>query len=487
MGTGKGASVRSVSFRLSAVVVVTAAALVMPAVSASAWTPPPGKAPVVSAAGASDPLTSCAVGSARPWLRTTTPSLRATVTDADGQSSSATFVVLDSRARVVWTSGPTGQQASGARHAVTVPAGRLADGATYTWLVTGRDSGGRWGLPKLCQFSVDTTAPVLPTITPVAGEPAVYVEDATSGGLSLRGSFTLADESTDVVSYRYQFLGGPTETVPATTPTISWTPTAPGSYTLTVDAVDRAGNVSPSRLYKFTVAWPVATGGGGKWLLDEGAGDVATGTGAPLTLTPGTTWTDGPLAELADEPSDRALLLDDPADGAASAAAVLDTTATYTVAAYVRLDSLGDRGTAVSQDGASASGFAVGYDTTGCAEGVPACWTFGVNGDDAAVVRSAGAATTGSWVHLTGVHDAIAGTVALYVCEVGSADAPGNLNPVLSGPVAVAAAVPSSGPFRLGQGFGGAAPFAGAISSVTVTEGVAATMSSVRRACSAGA
>jgi hypothetical protein len=244
--------------------------------------------------------------------------------------------------------------------------------------------------------------------------------------------------------------------------------------------------VSPARTYRFTVAWPVATGGGGKWLLDEGAGDVADGTGAPLTLTPGTTWTDGPLAELADEASDRALLLDDPADGASSAAAVLDTTASYTVSTFVRLDSVGTRGTAVSQDGAGASGFAVGYDTTGCAEGVPACWTFGLNGDDAAVVRSAGEARTGSWVHLTGVHDAVAGTVDLYVCEIGSADEPGDMNPVQTGPVSAAGA-PSAGPFRLGQGFGGAVPFAGAISSVTVTEGVAATMSSVRRACSAGA
>ena len=115
---------RAASFRISAVAVVAAAALVVPAVSASASAPARGKAPVVTAARISDPLAACAVGSARPWVRSTTPTLRATLTDPDGQAVSATFAVVDSRARVVWASGATGQQASGQSHAVTVPEGQ---------------------------------------------------------------------------------------------------------------------------------------------------------------------------------------------------------------------------------------------------------------------------------------------------------------------------------------------------------------------------
>ena len=308
----------------------------------------------------------------------------------------------------------------------------------------------------------------------------VYAEDASSGGVSQRGSFTLSDESTDVVSYQYEFLGSAPGQVPATAPTISYTPTTSGPQTLQVYAVDRAGNVSESRLYRFTVAAVVT--GGGRWLLDEGAGDVATGTGVPLTLTPSTTWTAGPLAELADRESDRALLFDDPADGAAAAGPVLDTTHPFTVSAFVRLDALGTQGAAVSQDG-----FTLGYDTTGCADGVPACWTFATSGGDTSVTRSAGAANLGSWVHLTGTYDAAGGTIALYVCEIGTADEPGDLVPVTGGPVPVTAVPSSAGTFRLGQGSGGAAPFAGAISSVTVTEGTVASTTSVRRACSAGA
>ncbi|KQR11767.1 hypothetical protein ASF78_11110 [Cellulomonas sp. Leaf334] len=467
---------------------LAAAALVVPAVSASAWGPPRGSAPVVTQTGVSDPVAGCAVGADRPWVRTATPTLRATLSDADGQHVSARFVVLDSRARVVWAAPATGQQASGARHAVTVPEGRLADGGTYTWLVTGQDEGGRWGLPALCRLTVDTTAPAVPTVTPVAGEPAVYVEDATAGGVGQRGSFTLTDESADVVSYQYGIDDSAfVESVPATAPTITWTPTTSGPHVLQVRAVDRAGNVSSARVYRITVAAPVPTGGGGKWLLDEGAGDVAGGTTVPLTLTATTTWTAGPLVELAGDDSDRALLFDEPADGAASEAAVLDTTKPFTVSAFVRLDALGTHGTAVSQDGSASSGFALGYDTIGCAEGVAACWTFAMNGVETSVATSTGAAEAGPWVQLTGVHDAVGGTVALYVCPIGTADEPGTMNPVISGPVGFAGGASTTGPFRLGQGFSGASPFAGVVSSVTVAEGVVASIASVRRSCSLGA
>ncbi|MBO3085255.1 LamG domain-containing protein [Cellulomonas fengjieae] len=481
------------AFRISAIAVVTASALVVPAVAASAWTYPTGRAPVVSEAGTSDPATTCAVGAERPWVRSTAPTLRATLSDPDGQAVRATFAVLDSRARVVWAPPATAAQASGAQHAVQVPEGRLQDGGTYTWLVTGRDAGGRWGLPTICQFGVDAAAPAIPVVTPVAGEPAVYVEDASSGGVGQRGSFALSDEAADVVAYRYSFDSSALDqTVAASSPTITYTPTTSGPHTLEVQAVDRAGNVSPSRLYRFTVT-PSAPTGGGRWLLDEGAGSTASSTGsaAPLTLTPSTTWTAGPLAEFGSKPADRALLLDDPADGAAAAGPVVDTSVSFTVSAFVRLDTLGARGTAVSQDGSLTSGFALGYDTTGCADGAPACWTFGMARDevgaDAAVVRSEAPASTGSWVQLTGVYDRDLGTVDLYVCEVGTPDAPGSRNPEGSSPVDFSATWSATGPFRLGQGFDGDAPFGGAVSSVAVTEGVAASLPSIRRSCSAGA
>ncbi|WP_028048095.1 LamG-like jellyroll fold domain-containing protein [Cellulomonas sp. URHD0024] len=478
--------------RSAAVAIVAAAAVVIPAVSASAAGRLPNRPPVVSEAGTLDPTSSCAVGT-RPAIRSTTPTLRAVLTDPENQSVSAAFAVLDSRGRVLWGPARTTAQGSGTAHSVKVPAGKLVDGGTYTWVVSGRDASHRWASPTFCQFTVDSAAPAVPGVSPVAAEPAVYVEDATSGGTGLRGSFTLSDTSTDVASYAYAFDAGPAGSVPAAAPTIAYTPTAPGPHTLSVQAVDAAGNVSPTRLYRFSVAFPVATGGG-RWLLDEGSGAVGAEVagGAPLALTPSTGWAAGPLAEVSGRPTDRALLLDSPADGAQTAGSVVNTVGSFTVIAFARLDASGSAGTVLSQDGSSTSAFTLGYTAQGCAAGITACWSFALPTADSAaapqaVVRSAGAVEPGSWVQLTGVHDAATGSVSLFVCPIGSATKPGTLRPVASGPVAFTTPWSASGPFRVGQAFGGAAPFVGAVGSVRVIEGVAQTITDARVSCSAGA
>ena len=484
---------RNARTRAAVVAVVAAIAVVMPAVSASAAGRPTNRPPVVSEAGTIDPGSSCAAGTARPVIRSTTPTLRAVLTDPENQRVSATFGVLDARGRVLWGPAATTAQASGLAHAVRVPAGKLADGGTYTWVVSGRDSSGRWATPTFCQFTVDSVAPAVPGIAPVAGEPAVYVENGTSGGTGLRGSFTLNDASTDVVSYSYSFGGGPIGSVPAGTPTITYTPTAAGPQTLSVQAVDAAGNVSETRLYTFSVASPVVAGVGGRWLLDEGAGSVGAEAagGASLALTPSTGWGPGPLAEVAGRPTDRALLLDSPTDGAQTAGSVVDTAGTFTVVAFARVDATGTGGTILSQDGTTTSAFSLGYTAQGCPAGITACWSFALPTQDSAVapqavVRSAGAVEAGSWVQLTAVHDAVSGSVSLFVCTIGSATKPGSLQPVASGPVAFTTPWSASGPFRVGQAFGGSVPFAGAVGAVRVVAGVAQTVTDARRSCSAG-
>ncbi|WP_051366360.1 DUF4082 domain-containing protein [Hamadaea tsunoensis] len=98
-----------------------------------------------------------------------------------------------------------------------------------------------------------------------------------------------------------------------------------------------------------------------------------------------------------------------------SAAKAVDTTAGFTVAAWVNATA-GTTGTrtAVSQSGTSTSQFALQYDAgTGK-------WAFTVAGSDAtgpAFTRSVATAAPafGVWTHLTGVYDASAKTVQLYV------------------------------------------------------------------------
>jgi hypothetical protein len=88
-------------------------------------------------------------------------------------------------------------------------------------------------------------------------------------------------------------------------------------------------------------------------------------------------------------------------------AALVDTAVnSYTVAAWVRLDSLGGFATAVSQDGDSNSGYFLQY------SGQDNTFAFSFVG-----VRALAPAppAVGQWSHLVGVRDASAGTLKLYV------------------------------------------------------------------------
>ncbi|MGH3759503.1 LamG-like jellyroll fold domain-containing protein [Actinophytocola sp.] len=86
--------------------------------------------------------------------------------------------------------------------------------------------------------------------------------------------------------------------------------------------------------------------------------------------------------------------------------ALLDTTGNYSVATWVRLDSLGGFATAVSQDGTADSGFFLQY------SGADNRFAFSFVG-----VRALAPSPpeTGRWYHLAGVRDAASGTLKLYV------------------------------------------------------------------------
>ncbi|GKQ38176.1 LamG domain-containing protein [Streptomyces sp. A012304] len=158
----------------------------------------------------------------------------------------------------------------------------------------------------------------------------------------------------------------------------------------------------------------------GHWPLDRSGADRS-GREHPVTLGTGTSWTT--LRAGGD------LSFDGTSGAYAATASVLDTTAPFTVSAWVRLAhpddpqgpaDLANMYTAVSQDGTSCSRFLLQYDDTA------GTWAFKVRSADQSVKISAlatSAVTLGRWTHLTGVWD---GTrVHLYVDGVleGSADA----------------------------------------------------------------
>jgi concanavalin A-like lectin/glucanase superfamily protein/glycosyl hydrolase family 2 len=119
---------------------------------------------------------------------------------------------------------------------------------------------------------------------------------------------------------------------------------------------------------------------------------------AEATFSGSPTWTDGHQGP--------ALRFADDASFVDTGRALLDTTGNYSVAAWVKLDSLGGFATAVSQDGSADSGFFLQY------SGADNRFAFSFVGVRALAPT---APETGRWYHLVGVRDVVSGTLTLYV------------------------------------------------------------------------
>jgi hypothetical protein len=437
-----------------------------------------------SSARTTGPDTGCVVGAGRPYIRSTTPVLRAVVHDPDGGNVHADFAIVSAAnpAQVVWDPGALPAQGNGAEHAIQVPAGLLHDGGQYRWLVVGIDPQGRSGPTVACEFTVDTTPPPTPTVTAVAGQQATYAENTVRGGIGQPGLFRFAAAGATDVSYYLFSLNSQAlnQSAPADTPQIVITPTQVGTQTLAVQAVDHAGNTSPVQTFRFTVAF---AGISDAWQLDEASGAVAANVAnvaSPLTVSAGVTRTDGVVAELGGDPGDRALVFDAPGDTAGTSAPVVRTDASYSVMASVRADQVGATATAVSQDGTVVSGFELGVSSTGCAPATSPCWAFSVpSADGGAATRAVAVSTTpvvpGQWVQLTGVRNASAGTLQLAVCVMGNRDEDGEMIPHRGDAVPAGTSWLASGGFQVGRGkVAGAAgnPWIGAVSQVRTYTGV---------------
>ncbi|WP_052744897.1 LamG-like jellyroll fold domain-containing protein [Micromonospora sp. HK10] len=152
-----------------------------------------------------------------------------------------------------------------------------------------------------------------------------------------------------------------------------------------------------------------------RWELDEGTGTVAqdsTGEQHTVALTAGASWLPGPGRQ-----GGSGLHLDGVGGQAFTAGPVADTAASFTVAAWVRLDRADSWFTAVSQDGDHDSGFKLQYSA------YPRGWMFAVNTDDVAGANptpvryalSDNRPQLGVWTHLAGVYDHQRKQLQLYV------------------------------------------------------------------------
>ncbi|MBB2923528.1 VCBS repeat-containing protein [Cellulomonas cellasea] len=437
-----------------------------------------------SAVRTTGPDSACVTGPGRPVLRSS-PTLRAVVGDPDGGNVHADFDLVSAvnTAVVVWDPAATPAQGSGSEHAVQVP-GTLNDGGLYQWRVRGIDPSGAVGPVVACEFAVDRTAPVQPTVATMPGQAAEYAEDAVRGGAGIPGLFAFSPAgSTDVVSYRYSFDSEALHLeVPASTPRITWTPPSGGPHRLYVQSVDAAGWTSPKREYRFTVDTASVSDA---WRFDETGGPTAASAvpGSPNTLavSASVTRVDGLRAELDGRPEDRALRFDEAADVASSATRVVDTAGTFGVMAYVKSDDAGRTAVAVSQDGRQVSGFSLGQlNDARCPTESKTCWAFWVPSSDATGATTVAAVSdvpvrAGYWVQLAAARTD-GNRLTLSVCEIPKPTEDVDRNPVSAEPQVAPPGWAATGSFQVGRGRVAGAPgdaWRGAVGEVrTYTSGI---------------
>ncbi|WP_433127793.1 hypothetical protein ACQPWW_33515 [Micromonospora sp. CA-240977] len=138
---------------------------------------------------------------------------------------------------------------------------RQLDGVTYAWRVRVLDGATATSWSGTCHFTLDRTGGPAPTVAspqyPSGGM------DYLGGAIGVPGVFTLTSASTDTVRYEYQFYESElSEQAPAVTvaadglggpATVEWAPQMANHHSVSVYAIDRAGNYSERTVYEFMV------------------------------------------------------------------------------------------------------------------------------------------------------------------------------------------------------------------------------------------
>ncbi|MGQ5263978.1 LamG-like jellyroll fold domain-containing protein [Micromonospora sp. ZYX-F-536] len=387
----------------------------------------------------SDPGGACVFGSGAPFVWKI-PKLSAVLRDPD--HSSAHTEQVKAQFRVSWRAAGSSTdtvrtwdsllKASGSIFTYTAPSD-IPQNTLISWDVRASDntSWGAWssdGARNPCQFTYDASVPAPPDVD----SPDFLPLDATDGGspdcltdaewhekLGIQTSFTFDSAASDVVEYRWGFNTNPSPTNslrPATAGgpvSLQWTPTKEGPFTLNVMAVDKAGLGSSIASCTFRVGKrpPVA-----QWSLSEVAGwKLAEDAFSGHNATPGSGATFGVAGPGGQY--DTAASLDGTSNGyfATADTAILNTSRSFTVSAWVRTSDPSRRQVAVSQDGTGEPGFSLGT------EG--GSWVFRIPVNDVIALGEWKVSSTGSaptpvttaWTHLTASYDDATKKISLLV------------------------------------------------------------------------
>ncbi|MFD0635004.1 LamG-like jellyroll fold domain-containing protein [Catenulispora yoronensis] len=250
-----------------------------------------------------------------------------------------------------------------------------------------------------------------------------------------------------ITGYTFDFGDG-TAPVQQTTAQATHPYTAAGSYLIKATVTDGTNTVTT------TSTITVTTGAVNQWKLNDGSGTTAADTGntggAPATFATGASPAPGGYG-----------VFNGTSGSAATAAPTIDTTKSFTVAAWAFVDKPSGYQTIVTQQGSQVGAFHLEYENNGTNGNV---WTFARATSDTANTgflraTSPPGAQTDTWVHLVGSWDATTGAMQLYVN--GQLVATG----YDAGPIA------STGPLVIGRGFASGAAnnyTAGGIADVRV-------------------
>ena len=371
----------------------------------------------------------CVTGSGRPLVRALRPWMKAIVTDPDGVNGynlRADFA-LQKAVAGVWqpmTLSPSYRPsiAPGQKAELQIST-TLASGNILRWQVKTSDQlGGSSDWSGSCEFQVDTVGPqAAPSVVSTDGlYPPETPDDVVHGNKGRSGKFTLGPNGqTDVASYTYSVNAGSTMTAtPAAvggSVTVWVTPNKKFDNVLVVRSKDKAGNISAPAEYTFLV--DEANAAIGSWNLDEGTGTAASGQPGPaLQLANGPAWAGDRFVGAKDGVTAKAVQFNGVNQSADSSAAVLDTSKSFSVSAWVKLDKIGTTyQTILSQEGSTNSAFYL--------QAAPASVNHfrfvrqtadsGTFTSPAAVATSAQVA--GVWTHLAGVYDAGTQELRIYV------------------------------------------------------------------------
>jgi hypothetical protein len=192
---------------------------------------------------------------------------------------------------------------------------------------------------------------------------------------------------------------------------------ATGTSTITVTAATVAGGAgAPGGLIQtatisLTVTSTTTPAPAAFWAFDESSGTSAadsSGNGHTATVTGGAFTTGSKVGS-------HALSLSGSSQYAEASGAVVDTSASFTAAAWVKLNSVSGYQTILSIDGTNTSAF---YLQLNAGNGGKFVFNRLASDSDSAastVAVASSAPSTGTWYHVVGVYDASAKTIALYI------------------------------------------------------------------------